>query len=85
MNFLKLEEMTTEQKLGMLYTAYWNPWKNVEEKHKKLHGYGNHVIQALMNNDYSEAKKQCNDALEFSKVLIADLEEMKEIALSKKS
>ena len=37
-----------------------------------------------MNNDYSEAKKQCNDALEFSKVLIADLEEMKEIALSKK-
>ena len=59
-------------------------WKNVEEKHKKLHGYGNHVIQALMNNDYSEAKKQCNDALEFSKVLIADLEEMKEIALSKK-
>jgi methyl-accepting chemotaxis protein len=59
-------------------------WKNVEEKHKKLHGYGNHVIQALMNNDYSEAKKQCNDALEFSEVLIADLEEMKEIALSKK-
>ena len=27
MNFLKLEEMTTEQKLGMLFTAYWNPWK----------------------------------------------------------
>lgn len=34
MNFLKLEEMTTEQKLGMLFTAYWNPWKNGEDNEK---------------------------------------------------
>ena len=58
-------------------------WKNVEEKHKKLHGYGNYVIQALMRDDYMEAKKYCNEALEYSKVLISDLEEMKKIALSK--
>ena len=58
-------------------------WKNVEEKHKKLHGFGNLVIKALMSNDYAEAKKQCNEALDYSKVLISDLEEMKNIALSK--
>ena len=34
MNFLKLEEMTTEQKLGMIFTAYWNPWKNGEDNEK---------------------------------------------------
>ena len=59
-------------------------WKTVEEKHKKLHGYGNLVIQALMDNEYAEARKQCEEALEYSNVLISDLEEMKKIALSKK-
>ena len=59
-------------------------WKTVETKHKKLHGYGNLVIDALMSNDYTEAKKNCDEALEYSTELIADLEEMKEIALSKK-
>lgn len=58
-------------------------WKSVEEKHKKLHSYGNHVIKALMNEEYTEAQKCCNDAFEYSKVLIADLEAMKKIALSK--
>lgn len=59
-------------------------WKNVEEKHKKLHGYGNYVMEALMKENFTEAKNKCDEALEYSKVLIADLEEMKEIALSKK-
>lgn len=58
-------------------------WKNVEEKHKKLHGYGNHVIKALMDENYSEAERHCEEALDYSKVLISDLEEMKNIALSK--
>ena len=59
-------------------------WRGVEEKHKKLHGYGNHVIKALMDDKYEEAKGYCDEAFEYSKVLIADLEEMKKIALSKK-
>ena len=58
-------------------------WIMVEEKHKKLHGYGNHVIKALMAENYMEAEKNCEEAISFSKVLIADLEEMKKIALSK--
>lgn len=58
-------------------------WKGVEEKHKKLHGYGNYVTKALMNEQYEEAEKYCKEAFEYSKVLIDDLEEMKKIALSK--
>ncbi len=59
-------------------------WKMVADKHKKLHDYGNHVLKALMSEDYAEAKKHCQEAEEYSKVLIADLEKMKKIALSKK-
>ena len=58
-------------------------WKEVADKHKKLHDYGNHVIKALMADNYAEAKKYCDEAREYSKVLIADLEEMKKIALAK--
>ena len=58
-------------------------WKQVEDKHQKLHGYGNHVLKALFDENYGEAQKYCDEAVEFSKVLIADLEEMKKIALSK--
>ena len=59
-------------------------WQTVADKHKKLHDFGNHVLQALMAENYAEAKKYCEEAEDYSKVLIADLEEMKQIALSKK-
>lgn len=59
-------------------------WVTVADKHKKLHDYGNSVLKALKAEDYAEADKKCKEAKEYSKVLIADLEEMKKIALSKK-
>ena len=59
-------------------------WKVVEEKHKKLHDFGNRVLKAMMADDYAEAKNVCDEAETYSKVLIADLEEMKKIALSKR-
>ena len=59
-------------------------WQTVADKHKKLHDYGNHVLKALMDENYAEAQKFCKEAEDYSKVLIADLEEMKKIALSKK-
>ena len=59
-------------------------WQTVAEKHKKLHDYGNDVLKALMAENYAQAKKYCEEAEEYSKVLIADLQEMKKIALSKK-
>lgn len=58
-------------------------WQTVADKHQKLHGYGNHVLKALMDENYAEAKKYCEEAENYSKVLITDLEEMKEIALNK--
>lgn len=58
-------------------------WKNVAEKHKKLHDYGNHVLKALREENYAQAKKYCDEAEDYSRILIADLEEMKKIALSK--
>ena len=59
-------------------------WKTVADKHKKLHDFGNHVLKALMAEDYAQAAKSCKEAEDYSKVLIADLEAMKKIALSKK-
>lgn len=59
-------------------------WKEVADKHKKLHDFGNHVLKALMAEDYIQANKYCKEAEDYSKVLIADLEAMKKIALSKK-
>ena len=58
-------------------------WKTVADKHKKLHDFGNHVLKALMAEDYIQANKYCKEAEDYSKVLIADLEAMKKIALSK--
>lgn len=58
-------------------------WQNVADKHKKLHDYGNDVLKALMSENYTEAKRYCDEAESYSKVLIADLENMKKIALSK--
>ena len=58
-------------------------WMPVAEKHQKLHDYGNHVLKALMDEDYEKAQKYCNEAKDYSKVLLADLEEMKKIAINK--
>ena len=58
-------------------------WQTVADKHKKLHDYGNDVLKALMSENYTEAKKYCDEAESYSKVLIADLEAMKKIALNK--
>ena len=59
-------------------------WQTIADKHQKLHDYGNHVLKALMAENYAEAAKYCREAEDYSKVLIKDLEEMKKIALSKK-
>ncbi len=60
-------------------------WVKVEEKHKKLHNYGNSVKKAILDEDYTAAKKYSDEAQVYSKELIADLEKMKAIARSKSS
>ncbi len=58
-------------------------WVNVADKHKKFHEYGKSVLEAIISNDYASAEKHYNEARDYSKVLIADFEEMKNIAAQK--
>ena len=58
-------------------------WEGVAEKHKKFHEFGKSVIQAIMKEDFTTAERKCLEAEEYSKVLIHDLQEMKDIAAQK--
>lgn len=49
-------------------------WEALGEKHKRFHGYGAEVIQALKNEEYSRAVQICREAEEYSRGLIADLQ-----------
>ncbi|MCI8991306.1 MAG: hypothetical protein HFG80_01040 [Eubacterium sp.] len=51
-------------------------WKNLELKHKKFHNYGADVIQALREEDYHRAEQICQEAENYSKELIFDLEKI---------
>ncbi len=55
----------------------WNP---IAEKHKKLHGFGNKVKEALFSNEYHEAENYFNEVKIVSKELIQDFEKMKNLA-----
>lgn len=53
------------------------PWNELGEKHKKLHAYGKQVIEALFDEDYSRAEKICQEAVQYSKILISGLEQIR--------
>lgn len=55
-------------------------WNALGEKHKRFHGYGAQVIQALKNEDYPQAQQLCREAEEYSKGLIADLQTIIKLA-----
>ena len=55
-------------------------WDGLEEKHRRFHGYGSEVIQALFDEDYVKANQLCVEAKEYSKELISDMEQMLRIA-----
>ena len=58
-------------------------WMPLAEKHKKFHGYGKEVLNALMRGDYTAAQKAYEEADSYSYELISDLKRMKEIAENK--
>ncbi|MBQ2285281.1 MAG: hypothetical protein II244_06420, partial [Clostridia bacterium] len=58
-------------------------WISLEAKHKKFHTYGKDVIDAIMRNDFSTAKKLYEEADRYSDELIGDLKRMKTIAENK--
>lgn len=55
-------------------------WNEVGDKHKRFHDYGSSVVKALFEEDYASAKKIYNEAENYSKELLADLQKMKQIA-----
>lgn len=58
-------------------------WLKLDEKHKKFHSYGKEVKNCIMKEDYAGAKNYYEEAEKYSKELIGDFKEMKDIALSK--
>ena len=54
-------------------------WKGLEDKHRKFHGYGTQVCNALQEQDYETAEKACAEAEEYSKELLADLAQIKTV------
>ena len=55
-------------------------WNGIAAKHKKFHGFGGDVIQALYKEDYDKAKNVYREAEDYSKELIGDLKKVEEIA-----
>lgn len=59
------------------YTEIADLWNGLGAKHKKFHNYGSDVVKALFAEDYSGAERICEEAEQYSKELIRDMEEMK--------
>lgn len=57
-------------------------WNALGAKHEKFHKYGEKVLQALNNNDYPTAESIYEEARDYSRELISDLEQMIRIAES---
>lgn len=51
-------------------------WEALEMKHRKFHRYGATIIEALKNGSFFEAEQVYSEAAEYSKELIADLEQI---------
>lgn len=57
-------------------------WKELGEKHKKLHTCGKQAIDALLDGDYNKAESVCREAGQYSQALIKDLEYIKNAIIS---
>ncbi len=59
------------------YRQIQTTWEALGPKHKKFHDFGSQIIQALFNGEYDRADKLYQEAEDYSKELIHDLQEMK--------
>lgn len=55
-------------------------WEQLGPKHEKFHGYGSQVIKALFEEDYRKAEQLYQEAKDYSRGLIADMEKILQIA-----
>ena len=54
-------------------------WKAIGNKHERFHKYGADVIKAITNSNYSSAEQIYQEAKDFSKELISDMQKMLKI------
>ncbi len=54
-------------------------WDALGDKHRKFHGFGQEAIQALFDEDYAKAQQVCQEAREYSRELLMDMEQMLQI------
>lgn len=59
------------------YPEITDLWNGLGAKHKKFHHFGSDIIKALFAEDHSTAERLYQEAEQYSKELIHDLEEMK--------
>jgi len=55
-------------------------WEELGNKHKKFHTYGQSVINAIRHQEYGQARQIYNEAAEYSRELISDMEKIIELA-----
>lgn len=55
-------------------------WEQLGNKHQKFHTYGQTVIDAISNKEYGRARQVYNEAANYSRELIADMEKIIELA-----
>lgn len=51
-------------------------WMGLEAKHRKFHGFGGEVIEALNHGNHRKAEEICAEAEEYSRGLISDIQAM---------
>ncbi|MEY8515446.1 methyl-accepting chemotaxis protein [Lachnospiraceae bacterium 29-84] len=57
-----------------------NIWEELGPKHQKFHGYGSKVIQAMFDGETEKARQIYQEAKDYSRELISDMEEILHIA-----
>lgn len=55
-------------------------WEELGNKHQKFHTYGQTVINAIKNQEYGRARQIYNEAANYSKELIADMQRIIELS-----
>lgn len=51
-------------------------WDALGEKHRRFHGYGKEAIQALFDEEYGKAEQICQEARDYSRELLSDMEQI---------
>lgn len=51
-------------------------WDALGEKHRRFHGYGKEAVQALFDEEYGKAEQICQEARDYSRELLSDMEQI---------